>query len=349
MKKVYLFLTLSAIFLSIQQGHASPLLPILTPQPSLPRMGADASSVTVSGLSSGAFMAVQLGIAYSDKVHGVGAVAGGIYNCSLGKAENATDLCMKTPEKIDVGSYVKNVQESAHKGEIADPKNLASQKVFILNGAEDKTVRPIAGQKLAEFYQAFGALPATEFKLEMGHGFPSSLGKNACNQTQFPWVNKCNYEGAEKIFTHFYGSLNSPTSSSRSFLRPWSTTDAEGELLTFDQTEFESKSAKMLEYGHVYIPNACKLANSHCRLHVALHGCLQSPAIVQDAFTRGAGYNRWADTNKIIVLYPATTMGVGNTSGCWDWFGYTNKDFAVRKSLQMTAIMSMVERLTTAR
>jgi poly(3-hydroxybutyrate) depolymerase len=43
---------------------------------------------------------------------------------------------------------------------------------------------------------------------------------------------------------------------------------------------------------------------------------------VNDAYINHAGYNRWADTNGIIVLYPQAAASSGiplNPNGCWDW------------------------------
>jgi len=48
-------------------------------QDKLPSYGADVTQISVSGLSSGAFMTSQLHVAYSDIVNGVGIVAGGPY------------------------------------------------------------------------------------------------------------------------------------------------------------------------------------------------------------------------------------------------------------------------------
>ena len=339
---VFSFLVLT----TVQAAAALSMFPVPFPNPfgvpapaKLQSLGLDKKSVTVSGISSGAFMAVQLGVAYSDQIYGVASVAGGIYDCALGKTQNATELCMKTPDKIDVMAYVKNVEESYQKGLIADPRNLENQKIFILNGTEDKTVLPVAGQKLAEFYQAFQAHPEVDFALKMGHAFPSNAGKNSCEKSQFPWINKCDYEGAEKILTTMYGPLKKPSAAVGA-------KGLSGKLVHFDQKEFQSAAAKMLDYGSVYVPKECESAESHCRLHIALHGCMQSPNVIQDQFVMDADYNLWADTNRIVVLYPATTMGAGNSMGCWDWFGYTNPDYAVRKSVQMTAIMKMVETLT---
>jgi poly(3-hydroxybutyrate) depolymerase len=46
-------------------------------EPSLPAYNADIARTSVSGVSSGAYMAVQFGTAWSSIVKGVGAIAGG--------------------------------------------------------------------------------------------------------------------------------------------------------------------------------------------------------------------------------------------------------------------------------
>ncbi|WP_235580933.1 hypothetical protein [Pseudorhodoferax sp. Leaf265] len=38
----------------------------------------------------------------------------------------------------------------------------------------------------------------------------------------------------------------------------------------------------------------------------------------------GGGFNRWADTNRLIVLYPQVARSGAspfNPKGCWDWWG----------------------------
>ena len=114
----------------------------------------------------------------------------------------------------------------------------------------------------------------------------------------------------------------------------------------------------MAETGHVYVPNSCTTVR--CRLHVALHGCLQDAGTIGQAYLLHAGYNEWADTNAIIVLYPQTTAtnlnaplviddptAPINPKGCWDWWGYTDSDYATRQGEQISAIKAMVDRLTS--
>ena len=52
------------------------------------------ANFTVSGLSSGAAMAVQLGVAHSSRVRGIGIVSGPPYLCAQGFVTRATNDCL---------------------------------------------------------------------------------------------------------------------------------------------------------------------------------------------------------------------------------------------------------------
>src|SRR3954452_16646711 len=60
----------------------------------LMKLGADVRAVTVSGVSSGAYMAVQFHVAHSAMVHGAAAIAGGPYYCAQGSLWTAHYNCM---------------------------------------------------------------------------------------------------------------------------------------------------------------------------------------------------------------------------------------------------------------
>ncbi|HEV3011110.1 MAG TPA: PHB depolymerase family esterase, partial [Burkholderiales bacterium] len=117
------------------------------------------------------------------------------------------------------------------------------------------------------------------------------------------------------------------------------------------QREFgDAKAISMADDGYAYIPRACDTAR--CRVHVAFHGCRQGVESIGEQFVRDAGYNRWADTNRLIVLYPqamASYWSVYNPRGCWDWWGYTGSRYATREGAQIRAVMAMVDRLGAAR
>jgi len=76
---------------------------------------------------------------------------------------------------------------------------------------------------------------------------------------------------------------------------------------------------------------------------VVLHGCGQNVESLGDEYLRHTGYNRWADSNRIVVLYPQTSNEALNA--CWDWWGYTGADYAQKSGPQVGAIVAMVERL----
>jgi len=95
----------------------------------------------------------------------------------------------------------------------------------------------------------------------------------------------------------------------------------------------------------VYIPTSCA-AKPGCRLHIALHGCEQNLHDVGIKFVEGSGFARWADTNKIVVLFPQVSASLTNPKGCWDWWGYTGSDYLTKSAPQIAAIWRMVERLS---
>jgi len=303
------------------------------PQP-LPRLNIDRDSITISGISSGGFMAVQLGIAYSSEFAGVGVVAGGVYDCSGGDANVAKEICMKDPAKIDIAKSLQKISTAYARGQIDSPENIKGQNIFLLQGTEDVVMGPAAGPKLKELYQALGANITTNFTLKMGHAFPATQGPSLCRMSRSPWVNDCEYSGAGEIFKSLYGPMKAPMPI------------PDGVLISVDQSVFKASEAQMLDFGHLYVPKICQHGEAKCRLHVALHGCLQSPSKVGRAFIEGAGYNNWAETNYIVIFYPAVSSSMKNPGGCWDWFGYTGKNYALRTGAQAQVIMTMIDHLT---
>ena len=70
----------------------------------LPKLGADLAATSVSGLSSGAFMAVQIEVAHSKDIVGAGIVAGGPYACAESAASRLVPVLAvgggcRTPRK----------------------------------------------------------------------------------------------------------------------------------------------------------------------------------------------------------------------------------------------------------
>jgi poly(3-hydroxybutyrate) depolymerase len=103
----------------------------------------------------------------------------------------------------------------------------------------------------------------------------------------------------------------------------------------------------MADTGFLFVPEDCA-HGLPCRVHVAFHGCRQGIGALGRRFPRQAGYDRWADANRIVVLYPQvteSTLRPFNPRGCWDWWGYSGVDYASRDGAQLSAVHRMLEAL----
>ena len=106
----------------------------------LPSLNIDKSRITVSGLSSGGFMANQLGYAYSSTFKGVGVFAAGPYMCA---GHSSYTSCMYNASIS--ASMLSTMQADLNNwsGTAIDAKaHVAAQKVFLFVGTSDATVGP---------------------------------------------------------------------------------------------------------------------------------------------------------------------------------------------------------------
>lgn len=296
----------------------------------LPQLNIDKTQTTVSGASSGGYMAVQLHVAYSSHFKkGAAVIAGGPFNCAEGSVLNALTRCLGSAP-IPVADLVVTTNKWAKEGLIDPTSNMAASKVYLFSGANDSVVKEATSSALQTYYQNF--LPAANIihNKEIGseHAFVTDDFGASCLTKASPFINNCQFDLAGALLKHLYGSLNGKKSGT-----------VEGSLYEFDQLPFANGHG-IGATGWVYVPKSCA-AGAPCRLHVALHGCRQNSADVGDQFVRNAGYNRWADSNDIVVLYPQT--GKGAVNSCWDWWGYIDANYAKKSAPQMMAIMAMVE------
>lgn len=319
--------------------------------PPLPALGAE-SAVTVSGISSGGYMAVQFQVAHSALVGGAGIVAAGPYDCAEGSMLRALDVCMEpsSPARLPRAAATRaRIEALARAGHIDDTHNLADDRVWVLSGARDRTVSPVVVDALVAFYRS--VLPAHAVRYlkveDAGHAMITIAAPqaNACETSRPPYLNRCGeLDAAGDLLAHLLGALQPRVSTPG------------GELIAFDQGEFtggDPAELSMAARGHVYVPAACR--GGGCRVHLALHGCRQSEAQIGLRYVEGAGYNEWADNNRLIVLYPQTRPRSGlawwswrwvyNPKGCWDWWGYSGPAYATREGGQIRALRAMLARL----
>ncbi|XP_072259180.1 poly(3-hydroxybutyrate) depolymerase-like [Pyxicephalus adspersus] len=297
------------------------------------------SAVTVSGLSSGAYMANQFHVSHSGKVTGAAIFAGGPYYCAAGNALAATSTCMQVPSAISIAAIRTYTQTAANSGLIDPLSNLGRGRVFIFSGSRDSVLVQGVAQKLQEFYSGYigsGSIK-TVYNVAAEHGMPTDSYGGACGSTNSNYINNCNYNGAYEALNHLYGGLQRPSSSA----------GQSGQLFLFDQSEFFNLGPAitygMDTAGYIYVPSACA-SGARCRLHIAFHGCLQGREKVGDRFARYAGYNQVADLNNFIILYPQARTIATNPNGCWDWWGYTGIAYPTKNGFQITGVQRMMLR-----
>lgn len=289
-------------------------------------------------------MAQQFHTAYSSQVSGVGIVAGGPYFCAKGRIVDALNRCMKT--SLGIPSAKDSVLEANRlSGREIDPvSNLKNARVYMISGTNDETVVQKVANLNVDVYKAFGVSPDNilyENKLPVGHAFPTDNFGNGCSTpSQSPYISNCKRDIAGEMLAHLLGGLL-PKKNQRMdrFFRF-------EQLSNVDGVDFERLS--MHKHGYAYIPEECDGDSiKDCRIHVAFHGCKQTLDDIDTTFITKAGYNAWAESNRIVILYPQAIRNflVNNPNGCWDWWGYTGSNYHTREGLQMKQVARMVEAL----
>jgi poly(3-hydroxybutyrate) depolymerase len=355
--------------------------------PLAPLQKLDPRAITVSGISSGAFFAHQFHVAYSSLVKGVGMVAGGPYACAdnvdsitppnpfevalvprrvVAALAVCTDFSTKDfklggwqfPDKPSADYSRTAATRAQAAGKIDDPKNLADSRAWIFRGHIDEVVPQATAQAVVSFYELMG-VPAANIQVKDGpdakHGMPIDVlaagSAKHCEPPEPSFLVKCDYGAAELLLPFLYPGLTAPSAGAK----------ASGRIVRFDQTEFfdaNDESASLNTSGYLYVPPDCEdnaPSAAKCRLHVAFHGCEQYVGRIGEAFVREVGYNAWADTNRLVILYPQTTQWLrplidpagfsANPKGCWDWWGYSGEKYLTHDGTQMKAVRAMVARL----
>lgn len=301
----------------------------------------DISQTSVSGLSAGGFMAVQFHVAFSSIMKGAAIFAGGPYDCAQGSLSTAEIQCQYPFMAPAVAPFIAATNQNAAAGTIDDPKALGGQRVFLFGGANDQTVAPVTMDALEAYYTSFMSPASVVYEnrhLGTGHTMPTVAYGGACAATASPWIGACNYDGAGKALEQIYGALNPPAAS------------LGGSFVTIDQKSLLDNAAShsVADTGYAYVPAACA-GGEQCRFHVSFHGCKQyASGPVGDAYYKHAGYNEWADTNHIIVVYPQTipSAGLVNPNGCFDWWGYDSPDYAKKTGPQMAMVREILRSLS---
>ena len=308
----------------------------------LPKYNVSVSTVSVSGISSGGYMAAQMHFAYSNTIKkGAGVIAGGPVYCSQGNVTIATGPCMADTGSRNLPYLISVVNTWSGNGYIDPTSNLAGSKVYLFSGTIDSTVKQPVMNDLNTMYRNYISSTNIVYKNNIAaeHSLPTDYYGNECSVNGSPYINNCNFDVAGEMLKWIYGTLNAKNTGTLG-----------GTFVNFNQRSFwgnaDPTNHGMANDGWAYVPANCA-AGKPCKLHVVFHGCKQNAATVGTQFYKNTGYNRWADTNDMVILYPQANATMANPNGCWDWWGYDDVNFPAKSGGQMVAIKTMIDRIVS--
>lgn len=334
---------------------------------------------SVSGLSSGAAMAVQLGVAYSAQVKGVGIVAGPPYLCAQGLVTRATNTCLligrekvralfgewlaPAEKDIEVDDLVEDTRRMARRGRIDPVSGIADMRVWEYRGEADRVVGGKASAAQRQYFTTLGA------RFERGvppaqpdttpHTMPTDdADQGSCDTQDKDYVSGCGFDAAGSLLRYL---RKAPAATAEASPDGRWYVLAQGDYIPdLGRVSGSREKRRMLGLAtaaRVFVPAVCEQAR--CAVHVALHGCLQGTAKPYRAWVEHAGYTHWAGPLHLVLVFPRVEAiepyargawdSIGNPQGCWDWWGYTTPTdlhgYAVKGAPQMQTIVNMVDAL----
>ncbi|GAM26473.1 hypothetical protein SAMD00019534_096480 [Acytostelium subglobosum LB1] len=305
----------------------------------------ESGQVTISGISSGGYMAVQFHVAFSSIVSGAGIIAGGPYYCANNNVEIAQGACMAHPERISVSELIDATDFAASTFTIDPTSNMANSRVWIYSGTKDTVVVPGVVKKLVEYYQHYitdNSRINTTFDIPSEHSFVTDNFGNHCDYLGPAYINNCGFNTAYALLNSIIPQGVNPPSPVNS---------SASNIVQLDQASFipygTALEASLWDYAFAYVPPQCQNNDGSCSVHVAFHGCLQTIPLINDTFYMNTGYNELADSNNMIILYPQAQANPLNPRGCFDWWGFTGTDYASQLGVQMATVKRMIDHLLT--
>ncbi|MDX1518089.1 MAG: hypothetical protein R3288_14680, partial [Woeseiaceae bacterium] len=249
----------------------------------LPSLGAT-GDVTVSGISSGGYMAGQYLVAFSGDVDGAAIVAAGPWGCARGDIGRALQSCI-SGDGLAIDELHELAAEKAGAGAIDATSKLSGTRALLFHGARDTVVGGPAVDALERWLVKY--IDDSNIRsirdVPVAHGWPTLDHGGPCDTFAAPYINRCGFDLAGEILAHLHGELDGPEPEP-------------GSLHRFDQRPFGD--ASLADYGYVYVPVSCK-RDAGCAVHIFFHGCEQSAETIGTELADGAGFNRWAESNDI--------------------------------------------------
>jgi hypothetical protein len=164
------------------------------------------NTVTVAGVSSGGFMAVQLQVAYSKSIFGTAVFAGGTYFRAQDDLAVWGTACL-TGIGVPVASLVSFTNSQATAGRIDPVSNIGGKPIYMFSGLLDTTVQQLAMNHLHAYYQSFTNSHITyNNSTEAEHSWVTPDGVNPCLTLGAPFINNCGIDPEETFLTMLWGA-----------------------------------------------------------------------------------------------------------------------------------------------
>eukprot|EP00440_Ansanella_granifera_P046519 gb/GFBE01050377.1/.p1 GENE.gb/GFBE01050377.1/~~gb/GFBE01050377.1/.p1 ORF type:complete len:375 (+),score=43.56 gb/GFBE01050377.1/:1-1125(+) len=328
----------------------------------LPRLGIDPARISISGFSSGGDFAVQFQVAFSKTITGSAIFAGQPFHCAVtrfpkdpleppntsvpiceGCPDNKTliwDHCKNHAEVVNVSMLVAIAERYESLGLIDELNNLRKARIYLYHGMFDQIYSETSVQRTLDFFLPFVSADQLFYEntIPSAHAWPTDQGGLPCGQS-LGVIEDCGYDGPGAALQHIYDNLTAPAAAIDQM-----------SLHLFDQSPFfgiDDNQTGLDASGYIYVPKSCKDGGKLCALHVALHGC--RPYIHYELAVRTLSFNRWAETNDIVVLWPLLKPYGGSNAteqedrGCYDVYAQTGHYYDTQYGVQMTAIRKMIE------
>nr|CCA86740.1 putative Poly (3-hydroxybutyrate) depolymerase (phaZ) [Ralstonia syzygii R24] len=311
--------------------------------------------VAVTGISSGAFMATQLQLAYPKIFPFAAMLAGGPYDCALVQRDMAKCLYPSFITDKDLSAAVNRAKKKSYYRLLGDFSHLDHGIVYVLYGTADKVVGTQIAGSITKFYQRLKSLSngkldglqiSEDGSRNFGHTFPTYLTPlpiasphedDDCVESIPPYLGHCGFDAAKNILQHLYPQVTTGTEP----------TNTSGALIRLSADSFGATAATFAgKWVYVYKPAACS-NGTPCGLLVVLHGCNQNDEAIGQTFVQNVGFNRWAEDYRLIVVYPQTKTVKENFGGCWDWWGYTGHHFDTRNAPQISWLARIARELSS--
>mmetsp|Transcript_73373 Transcript_73373/g.127355 ORF Transcript_73373/g.127355 Transcript_73373/m.127355 type:complete len:355 (+) Transcript_73373:77-1141(+) len=310
---------------------------------------------SVSGVSSGADMALNHLVAFSSITEGAAIVAGAPYGCNTVE-DNVTDYC-GTGWPSNHSSWIDRTLAAYMEGRAAwgliDPlTSLTGRRIYLYSGQYDWVVNQNAMRAVrrqlapwtghASILSDFGTPSTHGWIVDGSHCGPGLPGSNDS------WCSTCccspdvllacsGHDLAGRALHHLLGrsvpyqkgkivASNLMSVPQASYLPAGRTLDDTG----------------LWHTGYVYAPGACRGAGvTSCSVHVHYHGCVWGVEYTGKKMLRRLGLMEWAEAMSIILVFPQASSTV-DEGGCWDWTGEVDPLFDTQKGPQLDFVMSFL-------